>query len=180
MDKRRISQIVSVFRGVFGRGPKIVEDDNSFGDDFGPEIVINDHLSICFGDLGSLENDNLSGDGFITAIVDGDEYDEEQGHASFEDAVKRLVSLQAEFSAEYVMSGRADERTDREMLREIQRAEEWFKGTGFVGEQYFLHSWKGRGIPRNADAREASLNRLVENGSVERYSEGDKLALRTK
>lgn len=69
---------------------------------------------------------------------------------------------------------------DRQMVRELQRAEAHFGASGgFVGAQYFLHRWKGRGIPDAPDARRQSVQRLIRIGSVESYQVDGKTALRT-
>ncbi len=70
--------------------------------------------------------------------------------------------------------------TDHQMVRELQRAEAHFGASGgFVGAQYFLHRWKGRGIPDTPDARRHSVQRLIRLGSVESYQVDGKTALRT-
>lgn len=70
--------------------------------------------------------------------------------------------------------------TDHQMVRELQRAEAHFGASGgFVGAQYFLHRWKGRGIPDTPDARRHSVQRLIRIGSVESYQVDGKTALRT-
>jgi uncharacterized LabA/DUF88 family protein len=69
---------------------------------------------------------------------------------------------------------------DQQMVRELQRAEAHFGASGgFVGAQYFLHRWKGRGIPDTPDARRHSVQRLIRLGSVESYQVDGKTALRT-
>ncbi len=69
---------------------------------------------------------------------------------------------------------------DMQMVRELQRAESHFSASGgFVGAQYFLHRWKGRGIPDAPDARRQSVQRLIRMGSVESYQVDGKTALRT-
>lgn len=69
---------------------------------------------------------------------------------------------------------------DHQMVRELQRAEAHFGASGgFVGAQYFLHRWKGRGIPDGPDARRQSVQRLIRMGSIESYQVEGKTALRT-
>lgn len=69
---------------------------------------------------------------------------------------------------------------DHQMVRELQRAEAHFAASGgFVGAQYFLHRWKGRGIPDVPDLRRQSIQRLIRLGSVESYQVDGKTALRT-
>lgn len=60
------------------------------------------------------------------------------------------------------------------VFSEIQRAEEWFKDTGYVGLGYFLTGWKSHDLPTNVDRRQELLDDLVEAGRVEVFltSEG--------
>lgn len=69
---------------------------------------------------------------------------------------------------------------DEEMLRELRRAETHFAaGGGFVGAHYFLHRWKGHGIPDSPDVRRQAVQRLMSMGSIEAYMVDGKTALRT-
>ncbi len=69
---------------------------------------------------------------------------------------------------------------DQEMLRELQRAETHFVGGGgFVGAHYFIHRWKGHGIPDSPDLRRQAVQRLMSMGSIESYMVDGKTALRT-
>ena len=76
--------------------------------------------------------------------------------------------------------GHADDDTvDREMLRELGRAESHFTaGGGFVGAHYFLHRWKGHGIPDSPDLRRQAVQRLMSTGMIETYTVDGKTALR--
>ncbi|MCA9494785.1 MAG: NYN domain-containing protein, partial [Myxococcales bacterium] len=68
---------------------------------------------------------------------------------------------------------------DREMLRELARAQAHFEaGGGFVGAHYFLHRWKGHAIPDAPEARRASLQRLMQQGRAETYTRDGKTAVR--
>ena len=68
---------------------------------------------------------------------------------------------------------------DAEMLRELRRAEAHFgAGGGFVGAHYFIHRWKGHGIPETPDDRRQSVQRLLTTGLAETYSVDGKTALR--
>jgi len=72
------------------------------------------------------------------------------------------------------------EDIDREMLRELHRAEAHFTvGGGFVGAHYFIHRWKGHGIPDAPEARRQSVQRLMAEGDVQTYAVDGKTALRT-
>ncbi|MEQ1564465.1 MAG: NYN domain-containing protein [Myxococcota bacterium] len=69
---------------------------------------------------------------------------------------------------------------DSEVLRELRRAEAHFAaGGGFVGAHYFIHRWKGHGIPEAPDARRLALQRLMMLGRVVSYSVDGKTAIRT-
>ncbi len=71
------------------------------------------------------------------------------------------------------------EEIDREMLRELQRAEAHFAaGGGFVGAHYFIHRWKGHHIPDAPDLRRQALQRLMALNRVEAYISEGKTALR--
>ncbi|MCO4743213.1 MAG: NYN domain-containing protein [Proteobacteria bacterium] len=68
---------------------------------------------------------------------------------------------------------------DREMVRELRRAEAHFgTGGGFVGAHYFVHRWKGHGIPDAPELRRQALQRLMTEGLVETYSVDGKTAVR--
>ena len=72
-----------------------------------------------------------------------------------------------------------DTDVDREILRELERAEEHFtSGGGFVGAHYFIHRWKGHDIPDAPEARRAALQRLMDGNRVETYTVDGKTALR--
>jgi len=72
-----------------------------------------------------------------------------------------------------------DLTVDEQMVRELQRAEAHFgAGGGFVGAHYFLHRWKGHGIPDNPEDRRQSVQRLINVGSIISYSVDGKTALR--
>ncbi len=69
--------------------------------------------------------------------------------------------------------------SDRELLRELRRAEAHFgAGGGFVGAQYFIHRWKGHNIPESAEDRRLVLQRLIGEGFVESYSVDGRGALK--
>lgn len=69
---------------------------------------------------------------------------------------------------------------DEQMVRELQRAEAHFGASGgFVGAHYFLHRWKGHGIPDNPEARRQSVQRLMTVGSIISYTVDGKTALKT-
>jgi uncharacterized LabA/DUF88 family protein len=68
---------------------------------------------------------------------------------------------------------------DREVLRELRRAEAHFlAGGGFVGAHYFIHRWKGHSIPDAPEARRQAVQRLMERNEVETYQVDGKTALR--
>lgn len=72
------------------------------------------------------------------------------------------------------------EDIDREMLRELKRAEAHFlAGGGFVGAHYFIHRWKGHAIPDAPEARRQAVQRLMGLGQVETYSVDGKTAIRS-
>lgn len=80
-------------------------------------------------------------------------------------------------SAEMVTSG--GDNVDGEMVRELQRAEAHFAaGGGFVGAHYFVHRWKGHGIPDSPELRRQSLQRLMSDGRIETYAVDGKTAIR--
>lgn len=71
------------------------------------------------------------------------------------------------------------EEVDREMLRELRRAQAHFAaGGGFVGAHYFIHRWKGHHIPDAPELRRQSLQRLMAQHLVETYVSDGKTALR--
>jgi uncharacterized LabA/DUF88 family protein len=71
------------------------------------------------------------------------------------------------------------EDIDREIARELRRAEVHFgAGGGFVGAHYFVHRWKGHGIPDAPELRRQALQRLLAAGVVETYTQDGKTALR--
>lgn len=73
----------------------------------------------------------------------------------------------------------AESMVDREILRELRRAQTHFAaGGGFVGAHYFVHRWKGHDIPDGPELRRAALQRLIEAGKVETYAVDGKTALR--
>lgn len=68
---------------------------------------------------------------------------------------------------------------DREVLRELRRAELHFAaGGGFVGAHYFIHRWKGHAIPDTPDGRRQAVQRLLQQGRAETYTVDGKTALR--
>lgn len=68
---------------------------------------------------------------------------------------------------------------DGEVLRELARAQSHFtSGGGFVGAQYFLHRWRGQGVPDDPELRRQAVERLMQAGLVERYEMGGRSALR--
>jgi len=72
------------------------------------------------------------------------------------------------------------EQIDQEVLRELKRAEAHFHaGGGFVGAHYFIHRWKGHGIPDAPEARRQSVQRLMALEQVEVYEVDGKSALRS-
>jgi uncharacterized LabA/DUF88 family protein len=71
------------------------------------------------------------------------------------------------------------EEVDREVLRELKRAEAHFAaGGGFVGAHYFIHRWKGHHIPDAPELRRQALQRLMSTTLVETYVSDGKTALR--
>jgi uncharacterized LabA/DUF88 family protein len=73
----------------------------------------------------------------------------------------------------------SSDHTDDEVLRELQRAEAHFlAGGGFVGAHYFIHRWKGHGIPDAPELRRQAVERLLATGRVETYDVDGKTALR--
>ena len=62
---------------------------------------------------------------------------------------------------------------DEVFYSEVQRCEEHFAGTGYVGLGYFLTSWKSVLIPQGVEARKPILDRLIEKGWLELYSAAD-------
>jgi uncharacterized LabA/DUF88 family protein len=84
----------------------------------------------------------------------------------------------AEITREEVTTGPVDQ--DAQILRELRRAEAHFAaGGGFVGAHYFIHRWKGHGIPDTPESRRIAVQRLMSTGSIETYSVDGKTALRT-
>lgn len=74
----------------------------------------------------------------------------------------------------------APDQVDREVLRELRRAEAHFSaGGGFVGAHYFIHRWKGHAIPDAPEERRQSLQRLMDLGEAETYLVDGKTALRS-
>lgn len=72
-----------------------------------------------------------------------------------------------------------EDEADRELLRELRRAEAHFgAGGGFVGAQYFIHRWKGHNISDSAEDRRQALQRLIAGGYAESYSVEGRGALR--
>ncbi len=72
------------------------------------------------------------------------------------------------------------EEVDREIVRELKRAEAHFlAGGGFVGAHYFIHRWKGHEIPDSPELRRQAIQRLMELSRVETYQVDGKTALRT-
>ena len=72
------------------------------------------------------------------------------------------------------------EEIDREVLRELKRAEAHFlAGGGFVGAHYFIHRWKGHAIPDAPEARRQAVQRLMDAHEVETYQVDGKTALRS-
>lgn len=69
---------------------------------------------------------------------------------------------------------------DTQVLRELRRAESHFAaGGGFVGAHYFIHRWKGHGIPDTPETRRQAVQRLMGLGKIETYAVDGKTALRT-
>lgn len=69
---------------------------------------------------------------------------------------------------------------DEVFYSEVQRCEDHFAGTGYVGLGYFLTSWKSMLIPAGVEARKPILDRLIDRGWVELYAAADgKDAIRT-
>ena len=83
-------------------------------------------------------------------------------------------------STERASGEQSEEALDQEMLRELWRAEAHFGlGGGFVGAHYFLHRWKGHGIPTAPDIRRQSCQRLIDAQRIETYEVDGKTALRS-
>jgi len=69
---------------------------------------------------------------------------------------------------------------DSEVLRELRRAESHFAaGGGFVGAHYFIHRWKGHGIPDAPESRRLAVQRLMSMGRIQSYAIDGKTAIRT-
>ncbi|MEM8760706.1 MAG: NYN domain-containing protein, partial [Pseudomonadota bacterium] len=74
----------------------------------------------------------------------------------------------------------APHEVDREILRELKRAEAHFlAGGGFVGAHYFIHRWKGHEIPDVPEARRQAVQRLMNDGLIVTYQVDGKTALRS-
>lgn len=68
---------------------------------------------------------------------------------------------------------------DDAVYRELGRAQAHFEGGGgFLGAQYFLHRWRGGGLPEAPEDRRAALARLIAAGRVEAWDAGGRDALR--
>ncbi|MCB9741966.1 MAG: NYN domain-containing protein [Alphaproteobacteria bacterium] len=53
-------------------------------------------------------------------------------------------------------------------LVELERAQRYFESNnGYLGRGYFLHRWRGHGLPTQPDEREAMLDELLEAGRIE-------------
>lgn len=77
----------------------------------------------------------------------------------------------------------SNEEFDPELLhnaaQEVARAQQYFEEHGgFLGRGYFIHRWRGREIPGDADQRELILDHLVENTLVEEIQILGETALR--
>ena len=84
----------------------------------------------------------------------------------------------AEVTHEEVVTAPVDD--DAQVLRELRRAEAHFSaGGGFVGAHYFVHRWKGHGIPDTPEDRRQAVQRLMAVGRIETYSVDGKTALRS-
>ncbi|MEQ1500849.1 MAG: NYN domain-containing protein [Myxococcota bacterium] len=69
---------------------------------------------------------------------------------------------------------------DNQVLRELRRAEAHFTaGGGFVGAHYFIHRWKGHGIPEAPESRRQAVQRLMATGRVATYVVDGKTALKS-
>jgi uncharacterized LabA/DUF88 family protein len=69
---------------------------------------------------------------------------------------------------------------DGEVLRELRRAEAHFAaGGGFVGAHYFIHRWKGHGIPDAPESRRLAVQRLMQVGRIQSYAVDGKTAIRS-
>ncbi|MCB9744014.1 MAG: NYN domain-containing protein [Alphaproteobacteria bacterium] len=56
---------------------------------------------------------------------------------------------------------------DASFLAELERAQRYFESNGgYLGRGYFLHRWRGHGLPAQADEREAQLDALLEAGRI--------------
>ena len=68
---------------------------------------------------------------------------------------------------------------DADLLRELQRAQDHFQsGGGFVGTQYFLHRWRGQGVPDDPEQRRLAVERLIQAGLIEMYDAFGRSSLR--
>ena len=63
--------------------------------------------------------------------------------------------------------------TAEALLTELQRAEEHFSGTGYVGLGYFLTSWKSKNLPLGVDKRQVALDKLLEQRLAQIYTASD-------
>jgi uncharacterized LabA/DUF88 family protein len=71
------------------------------------------------------------------------------------------------------------EEIDVEVYRELKRAAAHFQaGGGFVGAHYFIHRWKGHGIPEGPEERRQALQRLIQQELAQTYTVDGKTALR--
>lgn len=53
-------------------------------------------------------------------------------------------------------------------LAELERAQRYFESNGgYLGRGYFLHRWRGHGLPALPDERETMLDALLESGRIE-------------
>jgi uncharacterized LabA/DUF88 family protein len=69
---------------------------------------------------------------------------------------------------------------ENEILRELRRAEAHFAaGGGFVGAHYFIHRWKGHGIPEAPEQRRLAVQRLMQVGRIVTYTVDGKTAIKT-
>jgi uncharacterized LabA/DUF88 family protein len=99
------------------------------------------------------------------------------GVVDLSDHLEHFTHAQIDGAGESVGEPTVD---DGEVLRELHRAEGHFcTGGGFVGAHYFLHRWRGQGLPETPIERREALERLIAAGKAQTYEVDGRSALRT-
>ena len=70
------------------------------------------------------------------------------------------------------------QRTGFKLVGISHPVDDFAAGGGFVGAHYFVHRWKGHGIPDSPELRRQSLQRLMSDGRIETYAVDGKTAIR--